>query len=202
MKPPWALQQAAGVRYGYSSEQVMKLAQELFEGVDLPDGSRHGAITYHRTDSTSLAPEFCEEVRHWLQENHPDIVPAKAKVFKDKDGAQGAHEAVRPVDAKFTPEAMRPHLTEPQHNVYTLIWQRAIASQCAPATFDKSRAVIKAGATYWEARGSVMKSPGFTKILKGGGEDSELPPLQSGATLGLAKAWHTAKQTTPPPRYV
>jgi len=163
-----ALQQVAGVRYGYSSEQVMKLAQELFEGVDLPDGSRHGAITYHRTDSTSLAPEFCDEVRRWLQENHPDIVPAKAKTFKDKDGAQGAHEAIRPVEVKFTPDAMRPHLTEPQHNVYTLIWQRAIASQCAPATFDKSRVVIQAGATYWEARGSVLKSPGFTKILKGG----------------------------------
>lgn len=61
--------------------------------------------------------------------------------------------------------------------------------------------MIKAGATYWEARGSVMKSPGFTKILKGGSEDSELPPLRFGATLSLAKAWHTAKQTTPPPRY-
>ncbi len=196
-----ALQQAAGVRYGYSSEQVMKLAQELFEGVDLPDGSRHGAITYHRTDSTSLAPEFCEAVRHWLQENHPDIVPAKAKVFKDKDGAQGAHEAIRPVEVGFTPDAMLSHLTEAQHNIYTLIWQRAIASQCAPATYDKSRVVIKAGATYWEARGSVMKSPGFTKILRTHGEDSELPSVKTGDTLRLLKAWHTAKKTTPPPRY-
>lgn len=196
-----ALQQAAGVKYGFDSEMVMKIAQELFEGVNLPNGDRHGVITYHRTDSIDLSPEFCEEVQHWLSKHEPALVPEKVTRHKQKEGAQGAHEAIRPVEVALTPDVMKAYLTEPQYKVYSLIWQRAIASQCAPAKLEKSRAVIKSGSTFWEARGSVLKSPGYTKIWDNMGEDSQLPTLQQGQKLKVVKVTSTAKMTTPPGRY-
>lgn len=196
-----ALQQAAGVKYGFSSEQVMQIAQSLFEGVDLPDGSRHGAITYHRTDSVSLAPEFCESVTVWLSGNHPELVPAKTTARKNKAGSQGAHEAIRPVDVKFTPEAMKAHLDDKQHKVYTLIWQRAVASLCAPAQIDRAKAIIQSGNTYWQATGSVVKFPGYAKILGGLGGDKELPKLAQGQPLTLVKCAHTKQMTKPPGRF-
>jgi DNA topoisomerase I len=196
-----ALQQVVGVKYGFSSDQTMKYAQELFEGMKLPDGSTHGAITYHRTDSVELSPEFCESVREWLSQHEPDLVPAKATKHKTKEGAQGAHEAIRPVDVSFTPDVMKNYLSEPQLKVYTVIWQRAVASQCASAQLEKSKAVIKAGSTLWEARGSVLKSPGYTRIWGNLGDDSQLPQLQDGQSLSVQKVWHEAKKTSPPGRY-
>jgi DNA topoisomerase I len=196
-----ALQQAAGVKYGFSPDQVMKIAQELFEGMTLPDGSQHGAITYHRTDSIDLSPEFCEQVRLWLGEHHPELIPTKVTKHKNKDGAQGAHEAIRPVEVRFTPEAMRSCLSEAQLKVYTIIWQRAIASRCAAAELDKSRAVIRAGSTFWEAKGSVLRSPGYAKILGGLGGDSELPVLQRGQIMTATQVISEAKKTSPPSRY-
>lgn len=179
----------------------MSLAQELFEGVQLPDGSRHGAITYHRTDSVDLSPEFCEEVRHWLSEQHPDLVPTKAIKHKAKEGSQGAHEAIRPVEVKFTPESMASFLSDDQLKLYTLIWQRAVASQCAPAQLDKSRIVIQSGSTFWEARGSILKAPGYTTILSDLGGDTQLPAVQEGQALTVQKVWHEAKKTSPPGRF-
>jgi DNA topoisomerase I len=196
-----ALQQAAGVKYGFSSDQVMKIAQELFEGMTLPDGSQHGAITYHRTDSIDLSPEFCDEVQQWLSAHHLELVPAKATKHKNKDGAQGAHEAIRPIDVRFTPETMRSCLNEAQLKVYALIWQRAVASQCAPAELDKSRAVIKAGSTFWEARGSVLRAPGYTKVLGGLGGDVELPQVREKQILTVIKVSSEAKKTSPPGRF-
>jgi DNA topoisomerase-1 len=196
-----ALQQAAGVKYGFSSEQTMQIAQSLFEGVDLPDGSRHGAITYHRTDSVSLAPEFCESVQQWLRDNHPDLVPAKTTARKNKAGSQGAHEAIRPVEVRFTPEQMKAYLDDKQHKVYTLIWQRAVASLCAPAQIDRAKAVIQSGNTFWQATGSVAKFPGYAKILGGLGGDKELPNLAQEQGLTLAKCEHTKQMTKPPGRY-
>ena len=196
-----ALQQAAGVKYGFSSEQTMQIAQSLFEGVELPDGSRHGAITYHRTDSVSLAPEFCNSVTDWLSANHPELVPAKATARKNKAGSQGAHEAIRPVDVKFTPEAMKAHLDDNQWKVYSLIWQRAVASLCAPAQIDRARAVIQSGNTYWQATGSVVKAPGYATILGGLGGDKELPKLAQGQLLKLVKCAYAKQMTKPPGRY-
>lgn len=196
-----AMQQAAGVRYGFDSDTTMQLAQELFEGVNLPNGDRHGIITYHRTDSVDLSPEFCEEARHWLSQEFPDLVPSKTAKHKNKAGAQGAHEAVRPVEVALTPERMKPHLSQPQLKLYTLVWQRAVASQCAPAQFDRTRVVIQAGSTYWVARGSILTFAGYTKILGELGGDTELPTVKEGDRLKVQKVWHEAKKTTPLGRY-
>ena len=195
-----ALQQAAGVKHGFTSDETMKLAQQLFEGMKLPDGTHHGAISYHRTDSTTLSEEFCESVKGWLTQNHPQLVPAQATKHKNKAGTQGAHEAIRPVDVAFTPERMKDCLNADQLKLYTLIWQRAVASQCAPAQFNRTRVVIQAGSTFWEARGAIMTAPGFTTITGSLEGDTQLPQLKQGQSLGLIKAWHQAKKTTPPAR--
>ena len=186
-----ALQQVASVKMGLAPEQTMKIAQKLFE---------EGKISYHRTDSVSLSPEFSEEVKAWLQQHKPNLVPDKVTGHKDKAGSQGAHEAIRPTHVEETPEQLK-GFDDLHQNVYALIWQRAIASQCAPAQFNKSVVQIQSGSTFWVARGSVMLFPGYTEIWKESSGDSELPILQEGSTLKLEKAWHEAKKTSPPGRF-
>ena len=204
-KPPAALttsslQQLAGSRLGFSTDQTMKVAQKLFEGMDLPNGKTGGVITYHRTDSVTLSDEFCEAARHWLQQHHPELVPAKATQHKTKSSAQGAHEAIRPTDVTLTPEMMKETLSSEQLALYSLIWQRAVASQCAPALLEKSRAVIQAGRTFWDCRGSVLKTPGYTTIFNNMSGDSVLPAIAKGDQLHPTAIGHTEKKTIPPGR--
>jgi len=201
--PPFttsSLQQAAGVRCNLNSEQTMAIAQQLFEGVDLPKG-RKALITYHRTDSIALSPEFCGAARDWLTEHDPDNVPQRSTKHREKEGVQGAHEAIRPNYLELTPDSVETHLSPEQFHLYDLIWKRAIASQCAAAQLQKSLAVIQSGSIVWEARGSVLLSPGYTKYWNDLGKDSQLPTLRQGQTLTLKQANHTKKQTQPPSRY-
>lgn len=195
-----SLQQAAGVRYSFGAEKTMQIAQTLFEGVDLPQG-RKALITYHRTDSVALAPEFCEAAQQWLTKHDPQNVPAKTVKHRDKSGSQGAHEAIRPTYLEITPESIQSHLSSDQFKLYDLIWRRAIASQCAPAQLQKTRAVIRCHELVWEARGSIVIFPGYTKYWNDLGQDAQLPTLHQGQTLTLKQAAHTKKQTQPPARY-
>ncbi|MEI6330999.1 MAG: type I DNA topoisomerase [Pseudanabaena sp. ELA645] len=201
--PPFitsSLQQAASVRLGLSPEETMKVAQELFEGVDLPNG-RKGLITYHRTDSTSLAPEFCAEVKEWLSKHDPDNVPKKTTRYREQANAQSAHEAIRPTYLSITPKTVRDHLSAKQHQLYELIWRRAVASQCANALIQKSRVIIQAGSTLWQTRGSILTFAGYTRYWNDLSKDKHIPALTSGQTLALANAGFTQKQTQPPARY-
>jgi DNA topoisomerase-1 len=195
-----SLQQAAGVRYSFGAEKTMQIAQALFEGVDLPQG-RKALITYHRTDSVALAPEFCEAAQQWLTKHDPQNIPAKTVKHRDKSGAQGAHEAIRPTYLEITPESIQSHLSSEQFKLYDLIWRRAIASQCSPAQLQKTRAVIRCNELVWEARGSVVIFPGYTKYWNDLGQDAQLPTLRQGQALTLQQAAHTKKQTQPPARY-
>ena len=204
-KPPAALttssmQQLAGSRLGFSTDKSMKVAQHLFEGMDLPNGKTGGVITYHRTDSVSLSDEFCDAARGWLTENHPELVPAKATKHKTKGNAQGAHEAIRPTDVGLTPEIMKGTLSSDQLALYSLIWQRAVASQCAPALLKKTKVVIQSGSTFWASRGSVLQSPGYTTIFNNMGGDSVLPELAKGQQLSNPQVSYTEKKTSPPGR--
>jgi len=187
-----SLQQVASVKLNLSPEDTMKVAQALFED---------GKISYHRTDSVSLSPEFCEEVKAWLQVHKPKLVGDKTATHKDKAGAQGAHEAIRPTHVEDTPESLQGKMKGANLAVYTLIWNRAIASQCASAQLNKSVVQIQAGATTWIARGSVLLEPGYSEILNDIGGDAQLPALTEGATLKLVKATAEAKKTSPPGRY-
>jgi DNA topoisomerase-1 len=201
--PPFitsSLQQVASVRLGLSPEETMKVAQELFEGVDLPQG-RKGLITYHRTDSTSLAPEFCAEVKEWLLKQDPDNVPKKTTHHREKANAQSAHEAIRPTYLSITPESVKGHLSASQHQLYELIWLRAVASQCANAVIQKSCVTIQAGSTLWQTKGSILAFAGYTRYWNDLSKDKHLPELTEGQSLFFSDIGFTQKQTQPPSRY-
>lgn len=191
--PPFitsTLQQAAGQKLKFSPDQTMKVAQALYEA---------GHITYMRTDSVMLAASFCQAVRSYLQTHDPENLPAKAPQYKSKGNAQEAHEAIRPTDVNNTPDRL--NLSGQEAKLYELIWNRTVATQCAPAQLQKTRVMTQAGETRWEARGQVITFAGYTKYWNNISADNELPALQKGQSLKLKKADSEQKQTQPPPRY-
>ncbi len=193
------LQQAAGALLGLSPERTMQIAQELYEGIDLP-GGRKGLITYMRTDSVELAPEFIEQARDYLQANDPENLPERATKHRSKATAQQAHEAVRPADPSLTPRTIRAHLSPEQLRLYDIIWRRAIASLAAPARLHKTRIITRSGPIEWQALGMTVASPGYTRYWNDLEAALTLPALQS-KTLTLTAAAHEKKRTQPPPRY-
>jgi DNA topoisomerase I len=193
--PPFitsTLQQAAGSRLKFAPEKTMQVAQKLYEA---------GLITYMRTDSVMLSPEFCESVRKWLEENDPDNVPPKTARHRSNKTAQEAHEAIRPTDV-FRPSAhLRIELSTDEFNLYVLIWKRVVASQCRSAQLRKTVVVIQSGQILWQARGQVVEFFGYAKYWLNLSKDTILPSLQQGQILNLTDAGHEKKQTQPPPRY-
>ena len=186
------LQQAAGAKLRFSPESTMKVAQSLYEA---------GYITYMRTDSVMLSEEFCAAVRQYLQQHDPDNVPPKLAKHRSTKNAQAAHEAIRPTDVNLTPEQLRSQVGSDEAKLYELIWNRAVASQCAAAKLAKTRIVTQSGEVFWEARGQVLVFPGYTTYWNNISDDSQLPKVQEGQRLVLKKAQADKKQTQPPPRY-
>ena len=193
--PPFitsSLQQAAGSRLKFPSEKTMQVAQKLYEA---------GLITYMRTDSVMLSPEFCDDARKWLEENDPDNVPQKTARHRSNKTAQEAHEAIRPTDV-FRPSAeLRVQLTADEFSLYVLIWKRAMASQCRPAQLRKTLIITQSGQLLWQARGQVVEFLGYARYWSNLSKDTILPNLQKGQMLTLENAGHEKKQTQPPPRY-
>ncbi len=171
----------------------MKVAQQLYEGVNLGSEGSVGLITYMRTDSPRLADEAITAIRGWLGQNLGDeYVPDSPRVFKARKSAQEAHEAIRPSDVARTPDSVRPFLTEEQYKLYDLIWKRAVASQAASAEYLATTVDIEAGRLGLRASGRVLKFPGFQKLYGVDEEDDErdgrLPELAVGEALRLAHA--------------
>ncbi len=193
--PPFitsTLQQAAGSRLKFAPQKTMQVAQKLYEA---------GLITYMRTDSVMLSPEFCESARKWLQQNDPDNVPEKTARHRSKKTAQEAHEAIRPTDVFRPSTELRVQLSPDEFNLYVLIWKRAIASQCRPAQLRKTLVITQSGEILWQARGQVVEFLGYARYWSNLSKDSILPNLQQGQMLTLQDAGHEKKQTQPPPRY-
>jgi DNA topoisomerase-1 len=134
-----SLQQAAGSRLKYGSEKTMKLAQSLYES---------GHITYMRTDSVALSEDYCLDARQWLLAHDPQNVPERVATQKSSSGAQEAHEAIRPTHVNNTPDSLRAKLSEDEAKLYSLIWGRAIASQCKNAQLQKTRIVTQSGTAF------------------------------------------------------
>jgi DNA topoisomerase-1 len=187
-----SLQQAAGARLKFSPEYTMQLAQKLYEA---------GLITYMRTDSVQLSPEFCAAAREWLQAHDSSNVPSKVAQQKSSKTAQEAHEAIRPTDIHKPSAELRSQLPEDEFKLYVLIWLRALASQCKPALLRKTKIITTSGPLRWQAKGQVVEFAGYSKYWKDLSEDTELPLLQQGQPLTLTNADHEQKQTQPPPRY-
>jgi DNA topoisomerase-1 len=193
--PPFVtstLQQAAGSKLHFSPEQTMKVAQSLYE---------KGHITYMRTDSVVLSAPFCESVRQYLQQHDPTNVPRKTTRHRAVKGSQEAHEAIRPTEVTHLPQQLQRDLSSDEARLYELIWNRAVASQCAPARLRKTRIVTQSGEAYWEARGQVLEFAGYTRYWNNISADSVLPALTQGQALQLEQAQADQKQTQPPPRY-
>lgn len=208
--PPFitsTLQAEAGRRLGFSPRRTMQIAQQLYEGVDLPDG-RVGLITYMRTDSTHVAAEAQEEARRYIAGRWGmEYLPSKAPAYRAKVAlAQEAHEAIRPTSPSRTPEAVQGALSPPQFRLYDLIWRRFIASQMKPAVFDTMTVEISAGEDYlFRASGQHLVFPGHLVLYQDksdlAAKDRDLPPLKKGEPLDLIELLPEQHFTEPPPRY-
>ncbi len=208
--PPFitsTMQREAANRLGFSAQRTMRIAQQLYEGVDLPEGTV-GLITYMRTDSTRIAAEARQAAVQFIKQNYGDDYVGPGAKGKKVRGAQEAHEAIRPTDITRTPESVRPYLTDEQFKLYELIWRRFLASQMAPAVYDMVRADIEAGPYLLRATASQLVFPGWQAVWqaeKGKDEGEELldrlPELEEGQRLVLVDLEPSQHFTKPPPRY-
>jgi DNA topoisomerase-1 len=211
------LQQAAR----FPVKKTMMIAQQLYEGIELPGEESVGLITYMRTDSTRVSEQAITDVREHIGTKYgPEFVPEKPNLYKTKADAQDAHEAIRPTSMQYDPETVRPHLTPDQLYLYRLIWNRFVASQMPPATFDETTVDINASQYVFRVKGSVPKFAGWMAVYnqetveaktEGPGPDAVtpededgsgiLPPMQEGDRLELRELKPEQKFTQPPPRY-
>src|SRR5437773_2219515 len=169
-------------------KKTMMLAQQLYEGIELPglgvDGSI-GLITYMRTDSVRVADEALAAVRDHIKSAFgDDYVPEKPNFFKSKADAQDAHEAIRPTSLQYDPETVKPYLTPDQYSLYRLIWNRFVASQMNPATFDETTVDIAAGDYVFRVKGTVPKSAGWMATYGLTPGESEQTPSSNGDANG------------------
>lgn len=204
------LQQEGVRKLGMSADRIMRIAQQLYEGIDI-GGQVVGLITYMRTDSLSLAKEAVDEIRSYIDTNYsPDYLPRTSPVYKSKSkNAQEAHEAIRPTSIARSPENIHDFLTVDQARLYEMIWKRTLASQMTPARFDTVSVDIRLGGddTLFRASGQTLVFPGFISVYQEDTDDSteedsgKLPPLEEGETLQLDKVYGEQHFTQPPPRF-
>lgn len=211
--PPFitsTLQQEASRHHGFSATRTMKVAQGLYEGLDLGNEGTEGLITYMRTDSVRIDPVALQAARSYIEETYgKDYLPSTPRQFSSKKSAQDAHEAIRPTNLAHPPESVKPYLTKEQYQLYTLIWRRFVASQMTPAIYDTVAADIDTGnGILLRATGSVIKFKGFLAVYEEredeeGGENGDkiLPPLEVGQTPDLLNVQADQAFTRPPPRY-
>ncbi len=204
------LQQEGVRKLGFTASRVMRVAQQLYEGVDIGAESV-GLITYMRTDSVNLAQEAIAEIREFVRRRYgADQLPETPRVYKtNAKNAQEAHEAIRPTSVLRTPESLKGHLSHEQLKLYELIWRRTVACQMNPATIDTvavDLAVDEGNA--FRATGSTLTDPGFMAVYLEGADETvadadekTLPPMATGDRVSLIDVRTEQHFTEPPPRY-
>ncbi len=207
-QPPFTtstLQQQASLRLRFHVGRTMQTAQRLYEGVPLGSEGTVALITYMRTDSTRVSPDALNAVRGHIQATYGDrYLPEKPNVYASGKSAQEAHEAIRPTDVTMTPQrAESLGLHGDQLRLYTLIYNRFVASQMTPAIFAVTNVEVTAGPGLFKATGRILKFDGYRKVLPPAGkqEDVELPPLADRQQLDALDLFETQHFTQPPPRY-
>jgi DNA topoisomerase I len=218
--PPFTtstLQQEAARKLGFGAQRTMRLAQQLYEGVDFGEGAV-GLITYMRTDSVNVANEALTEIRQVIEKMYgKDSLPAEPRIYKTKaKNAQEAHEAIRPTSASIAPEKLEGKIEPDQLKLYGLIWKRAVASQMEPAVYDTvavdlvpgTKASRDGAAAVLRANGSTLVKPGYIAVYKEGQDDTSdddndriLPPMDVGDALKLLELRPEQHFTEPPPRF-
>lgn len=204
------LQQEAVRKLGFTAQKTMRVAQQLYEGIDIGEGAV-GLITYMRTDSVVLAKEAVDEIRSYIEETYgKDHLPGKPPEYKTKSkNAQEAHEAVRPTSAYRVPKEIKAKLTNEQFKLYDLIWKRAVASQMIHATIDTVAVDFDCGkGNVFRANGSTVVDKGFMAVYQEGEDDAKqddtqkmLPPLEEGDKVSVKAIRPEQHFTEPPPRY-
>lgn len=215
-----ALQQEASRKLSFTAVKTMRIAQQLYEGVDMGNGQPVGLITYMRTDSTHVAATAQAEAREYISAQYgAQFMPPEPPQYKTRaKAAQEAHEAIRPTAVLRTPSEVKEQLSKDQYRLYDLIWRRFVASQMSPAVYDTRTVEIGAGhgaekPYLFRASGSTLNFPGFLVVYEetkdengnGNGEDKEdsqpVPPLTVGELLDLMRLWPEQHFTQPPSRY-
>ncbi|MEW6567546.1 MAG: type I DNA topoisomerase [Chloroflexota bacterium] len=221
--PPFTtstLQQDASRRLAFTARRTMAVAQQLYEGIEVGEGGPTGLITYMRTDSTSVSPLAQAEARQVIERTFgPQYLPEQPPVYRTRTrGAQEAHEAIRPTSALRNPESVQPYLNAEQLKLYTLVWQRFLASQMNPAEYDTGTVEVEgrsSGRRYrFRLTASSLRFPGFLAVYQDvaeengeAGEDEGelrlpgLPDVEDGEVLTLVDLFPEQHFTQPPPRY-
>ena len=205
-QPPFTtstMQQDANRRLNFRTRKTMMTAQMLYEGIDIKQGAPVGLITYMRTDSTRIASIAKHEASKFIHEEYGGeyaaVKPIKGKL---PEGAQDAHEAIRPTSVFRTPAKMKPYLTNDQYKLYSLIWSRFVASQMTPEVIDTMNVNLQQNNVDFRASGSKVKFAGFTKVYKRGKEkDNLLPELKEGDNAQMISDDPAQHFTQPPARY-
>jgi DNA topoisomerase-1 len=198
------LQQQASIRLHYSAKRTMMLAQRLYEGVELGNEGSVALITYMRTDSTRVSADALQDCRALIGDKYGDrYLPEKPNLYASGKGAQEAHEAIRPTDLANTPERVAAFLAHDLLRLYTLIYNRFVASQMTPAVFAVTNVDVKAAEGIFKAQGKVLKFDGYRRVLPPAHrqEDALLPPLHQDQELDLLNLAASQHFTQPPPRY-
>ena len=206
-EPPFktsTLQQQGAIRLRFPGKKTMRVAQELYEGIDVDGSGPVGLITYMRTDSLRVSDEAMSAVRDRIKDEFGEkYLPAKPIRYAAGKMAQEAHEAVRPTELSHTPERVKAHLSHDQFRLYQLIYNRFLASQMAPAVYMVTDVAIKAGSGLFKVQGKIQKFDGHRRVWPQHGkqEDQLLPALSAGQVLDLNSLDATQHFTQPPPRY-
>lgn len=208
--PPFitsTLQQDASRRYGFQAKRTMKVAQELYEGINLPDMGAVGLITYMRTDSLRISDEALSAAHDYIKRTYGDSYAlAKPRTFRSKSNAQDGHEAIRPTMIELSPMKIKDSLSADQFKLYKLVWERFIASQMAACVQDTVSADITAGEHLFKASGFSVRFDGYTRLYTETQDNDEeqgtnLPRLEEGEQLNLTELKPGQHFTQPPPRY-
>lgn len=208
--PPFitsTLQQEASRKLGYQSRRTMKIAQELYEGVEIEGIGPTGLITYMRTDSLRISAEAAQEAAEYIKNTFsPEYLPAKPRFFKSKNNAQDGHEAIRPTSVKLTPDRVKANLTADQYRLYKLIWERFTASQMADCIQKTTQVDIEANGYIFKANGYRVDFDGFTQLYVESKDveevkESALPVLEKDMSLKLKELAGNQHFTQPPSRF-
>jgi len=209
------LQQESSRKLGFNTQWTMRVAQKLYEGIELPGEGNVGLISYMRTDSVTLATVAVDEIREVIAQRYgSENVPESPREFKTKSkNAQEAHEAIRPTSVARTPDSLKSALDDDQFRLYSLIWKRTMACQMVPAVFDTVAIELAAGPQdaghRFRANGSILVKPGFMAVYKEGQDDSNrdddgdrlLPDIAEGDVINMDELRPEQHFTEPPPRF-
>src|SRR5262245_1021130 len=179
------LQQEASRKFRWPVKKVMMVAQELYEGIELGDEGAVGLITYMRTDSVRISPIALEEARNFVgSEYGKEFLPDQPNCYKNKKSVPDAHEAIRPSSVLRTPDSIQNYLSRDELKLYSLIWNRFVASQMKPALFDETIITVEAKSYEFEASGQVMTFPGFIRVYQ---EDTDETPEETPSSLPIVE---------------